>query len=63
MAHSVITGGCVSAEQEGRRTALDEEETDDEWMRFLMEQWHEELSDTREDIYTLEDGLPLDTPR
>lgn len=39
------------------------EAADAEWTWFFKEYWHEELSDAREDIYTLEDGQPLDTPR
>lgn len=31
----------------------------DEWMRFIAENWKDELSDPREDVYTLEDGEPV----
>lgn len=33
------------------------------WDRFVSCAWHDELFDPREDIYTLEDGEPLDAPR
>lgn len=32
----------------------------DDWMRGIGRQWLAELSDPREDIYTLEDGVPVD---
>jgi len=30
------------------------------WMRGLAAEWADDLGDPRQDIYTLEDGLPLD---
>lgn len=33
------------------------------WMKAIAQEWHEELADPREDIYTLEDGDPLDAAR
>ena len=33
------------------------------WMQAIAREWHAELSDPREDIYTLEDGEPLDAAR
>lgn len=37
----------------------DEDITKEEWMAFIAENWKDELSDPREDIYTLEDGEPV----
>ncbi len=34
-----------------------------EWMSGIAREWAEELADEREDLYTLEDGEPVDTPR
>lgn len=31
------------------------------WMDLIAWEWHDELSDPRQDIYTLQDGLPVDT--
>jgi hypothetical protein len=33
------------------------------WMQGLSKEWSEELADVRQDIYTLEDGQPVDAPR
>ncbi len=33
-----------------------EEETDEYWMKGIAREWADELADTREDIYTLDDG-------
>ena len=33
------------------------------WMRGLAREWSDELSDQRQDIYTLDDGQPLNAPR
>ncbi len=38
-------------------------ESDAAWAAFVAHEWHEELADPREDIYTLEDGEPIDTVR
>ena len=42
---------------------MEMEAADAEWTRFFKEYWQEELADFRGDIYTLEDGKPLDAPR
>ena len=39
------------------------EEFDSVWMQALSREWREELADPREDIYTLEDGEPVDAAR
>jgi len=39
------------------------EEADAVWMQALAHEWRDELSDPREDIYTLEDGEALDAKR
>ncbi len=33
------------------------------WMRAIASEWSEELRDRRQDLYTLEDGQPLDGAR
>lgn len=38
----------------------DESESGDDWIRGIAKEWAAELGDPREDIYTLEDGKPLD---
>lgn len=37
------------------------DEADGAWMQGITREWAAELGDPREDIYTLEDGKPLDT--
>lgn len=37
------------------------EDVGEAWMQGIAREWAEELRDPREDIYTLEDGKPLDT--
>ncbi len=37
----------------------DEDEAGGEWMNGLAREWAEDLADTRQDIYTLEDGEPI----
>lgn len=39
------------------------DETELIWMQAIAEEWQEELADPREDIYTLEDGEPIDALR
>lgn len=41
----------------------EEEITPEEWARFVAENWKDMLGDPREDIYTLQDGEPLDANR
>ena len=38
----------------------DEDEAGDFWMQGVAREWAAELADPREDIYTLDDGEPLD---
>jgi len=33
------------------------------WMQAIPREWQEELADPREDIYTMEDGEPIDAAR
>ena len=33
------------------------------WAQGVAREWAPELGDSRQDIYTLEDGQPLDAPR
>ena len=40
-----------------------DEEFSDAWMKGIAREWAAELGDPREDIYTLEDGEPIDGPR
>jgi hypothetical protein len=44
-------------------TNPEEDEAGDAWMMGIAEEWAEDLGDTREDIYTLADGEPVDGPR
>ncbi len=37
----------------------EEDEAGLEWTRGVAKEWAEELADTREDIYTAEDGQPI----
>ena len=36
-----------------------EDDAGEKWMAGVVEQWSDELSDTRQDIYTMADGEPL----
>lgn len=36
----------------------EEDDAGENWMAGIAREWHTELSDPREDIYTLEDGDP-----
>ncbi len=33
------------------------------WAQGIPSDWSDELSDTKQDIYTMEDGQPLNAPR
>lgn len=33
------------------------------WMQGVAKEWADELQDTRQDIYTLQDGQPVNAPR
>jgi len=41
----------------------DEDEAGRAWMEGIAREWADELSDPREDMYTLEDGEPVDGAR
>lgn len=41
----------------------DEDESGAVWARGLAREWSDELSDTRQDLYTLADGQPVDAAR
>ena len=41
----------------------EEDEAGLAWARGVSSEWLEELSDPRQDIYTLDDGQPVDAPR
>jgi hypothetical protein len=40
-----------------------EDDAGDAWMEGIAREWADELGDPREDIYTLEDGSPVDAAR
>jgi hypothetical protein len=40
-----------------------ETSADDAWTHAIAKEWSAELGDPREDIYTVEDGYPVDIPR
>jgi hypothetical protein len=42
------------------KTVSDEDDAGADWTRGISEQWSDELNDVRQDIYTLDDGAPLD---
>ena len=41
----------------------DEDDAGIAWASGIAKQWVDELGDSRQDIYTLEDGQPVNTPR
>lgn len=41
----------------------DEDEGGAAWMQGVTREWSDELQDSRQDIYTLEDGQPVNAPR
>jgi hypothetical protein len=41
----------------------DEDEGGAAWAQGVAREWADELSDSRQDLYTLEDGQPLNAPR
>jgi hypothetical protein len=41
----------------------EEDAAGDHWARAVARAWSEELEDSRQDLYTLEDGLPVDVSR
>ena len=41
----------------------EEDEAGAAWTQGITREWAAELSDPREDIYTLEDGTPIDATR
>ena len=41
----------------------EEDEAGPAWSRGLAREWADELSDSRQDIYTLTDGQPVDAAR
>ena len=41
----------------------DEDAAGSHWMQGVSQAWHHDLSDERQDIYTLADGVPTDEAR
>ena len=41
----------------------EQEEQEEAWMRAVASEWSADLADARQDLYTLEDGQPLDDAR
>jgi len=41
----------------------EEDEAGSAWARGVAGEWSEELSDPKQDIYTLDDGQPVNAPR
>ncbi len=41
-------------------TKPDEDEANAAWMQRVAREWHDELADERQDLYTLDDGEPVD---
>jgi hypothetical protein len=42
------------------RPTQQEDDSGENWAQGVSAQWSDELSDDRQDIYTLDDGAPLD---
>jgi hypothetical protein len=42
--------------------AAPQDDAEEAWMDGVARLWDDELSDIRQDIYTLDDGEPLDAP-
>lgn len=40
-----------------------EDDVDKAWMAGISREWADELADPREDIYSMDDGKPIDEPR
>jgi hypothetical protein len=40
-----------------------EDEAGDQWMAGVAREWHDDLADPRQDIYSPTDGVPADGPR
>lgn len=38
------------------------DDAEEAWMRGIAQEWIDELSDLSQDIYTLDDGAPVDAP-
>ena len=58
----------VPAERPARSVRLivlfpDEDEWEISWGQGAAKQWADDLGDSRQDIYTLDDGLPLNAAR
>ena len=41
----------------------EEDEAGIAWAQGVAKEWADDLGDTRQDIYTLQDGQPIDEPR
>ena len=41
----------------------EEDAAGNHWSHGVAEEWAGDLSDTRQDIYTMEDGQPMNAPR
>lgn len=41
----------------------DEDEGGIAWSQGVSSEWSDELQDSRQDLYTLDDGLPVNAPR
>jgi hypothetical protein len=44
-------------------TPTNEDDADPQWALGVAREWREDLADTRQDIYTLADGDPVDEAR
>ena len=42
------------------RQKSDEDDAGENWMQGVAREWHDELADSRQDIYTLADGVPVE---
>lgn len=54
--------GLEPAQDWGAATSDAADPSELEWRLLVTRMWEESLNDPREDIYTLEDGVPNDEP-
>jgi hypothetical protein len=63
---TILQGECARAKSSEGQSPEElewsaEELSDEEWALFATQAWEESLNDPREDIYTLDDGEPVES--
>ncbi len=61
--HAEVPAGFPAGSVRVIVMAAEEDEAGSAWASGLGSEWSEELKDRTQDIYTLEDGRPVDAPR